>query len=49
MPKKSMRIAINEAMRLEMRRDPTVILMGEDVVGGQGGTAVLEDGAICGF
>ena len=28
------REAINEALRLEMRRDPTVILMGEDVVGG---------------
>jgi pyruvate/2-oxoglutarate/acetoin dehydrogenase E1 component len=28
------RDAINEAMRLEMRRDPTVILMGEDVAGG---------------
>ncbi len=28
------REAINEAMRLEMRRDPTVILMGEDIVGG---------------
>jgi pyruvate/2-oxoglutarate/acetoin dehydrogenase E1 component len=28
------REAINEAMRLEMRRDPTVILMGEDVAGG---------------
>jgi len=26
--------AINEAMRLEMRRDPTVILQGEDVAGG---------------
>ena len=26
--------AINEAMRLEMRRDPRVILMGEDVAGG---------------
>src|SRR3954447_7520358 len=26
--------AINEAMKLEMRRDPRVILMGEDVVGG---------------
>jgi pyruvate/2-oxoglutarate/acetoin dehydrogenase E1 component len=26
--------AINEAMRLEMRRDPHVILMGEDVAGG---------------
>jgi acetoin:2,6-dichlorophenolindophenol oxidoreductase subunit beta len=30
----SFRNAINEAMRLEMRRDPTVILMGEDVAGG---------------
>jgi pyruvate dehydrogenase E1 component beta subunit len=28
------REAINEALRLEMRRDPTVILMGEDVAGG---------------
>src|SRR5213080_144249 len=28
--------AINEAMRLEMRRDPRVILMGEDVAGGAG-------------
>jgi pyruvate/2-oxoglutarate/acetoin dehydrogenase E1 component len=30
----SFREAINEAMRLEMRRDPTVILFGEDVAGG---------------
>ncbi len=30
----SYRQAINEALRLEMRRDPTVILMGEDVAGG---------------
>jgi pyruvate/2-oxoglutarate/acetoin dehydrogenase E1 component len=28
------REAINEAIRLEMRRDPSVILMGEDVAGG---------------
>lgn len=28
------REAINEAMRLEMRRDPTVVLFGEDVAGG---------------
>lgn len=28
--------ALNEAMRQEMRRDPTVILMGEDVAGGAG-------------
>src|SRR6266571_829743 len=32
----SMKDAINEAIDLEMRRDPTVILMGEDVVGGAG-------------
>jgi acetoin:2,6-dichlorophenolindophenol oxidoreductase subunit beta len=30
------REAINEAIRFEMRRDPTVILMGEDVAGGAG-------------
>jgi len=30
----SMREAINEALRQEMARDPTVILMGEDVAGG---------------
>ncbi len=30
----SFREAINEAIRLEMRRDPTVIIMGEDVAGG---------------
>lgn len=30
----SFREAINEALRLEMRRDPTVILMGEDIAGG---------------
>ncbi len=29
----SYREAINEALRLEMRRDPTVVLMGEDVTG----------------
>ena len=28
--------ALNEAMRQEMRRDPTVILIGEDVAGGAG-------------
>jgi pyruvate dehydrogenase E1 component beta subunit len=29
----SYREAINEALRLEMRRDPTVLIMGEDVTG----------------
>jgi pyruvate dehydrogenase E1 component beta subunit len=36
MSKKSFRQALNEAMRLEMRRDPRVILLGEDVSGGMG-------------
>lgn len=44
MPKKSMRMAINEAIRQEMARDRSVILMGEDVAGGKGGTAAQEDG-----
>ena len=33
----SMKDAINEALDLEMRRDPTVIIMGEDIAGGAGG------------
>ncbi|HEY0526700.1 MAG TPA: alpha-ketoacid dehydrogenase subunit beta [Stellaceae bacterium] len=32
----SMKQAINEALDLEMTRDPTVIVMGEDIVGGTG-------------
>ncbi len=36
MPRKSYRQAINEALRGEMRRDPNVIIIGEDVAGGQG-------------
>ncbi|MFT8887017.1 MAG: alpha-ketoacid dehydrogenase subunit beta, partial [Acetobacter papayae] len=43
MSKKSFRQAINEALRQEMRRDPRVILMGEDVAGGQGGTSGVTD------
>src|ERR1700680_1378769 len=31
--------AINEAIRLEMRRDPNVIIIGEDVAGGAGRAA----------
>jgi len=38
MPRKSYRQAINEALALEMRRDPNVVLLGIDVGGGQGGT-----------
>ena len=33
----SMRQAINEALDQEMARDPSVIVMGEDIVGGMGG------------
>ena len=36
MSKKSFRAALNEAMRQEMERDPSVILMGEDIAGGMG-------------
>ena len=36
MSKKSYRAAINEAIASEMRRDPRVIVMGEDVSGGTG-------------
>lgn len=43
MSKKSFRQAINEALRQEMRRDPTVVLMGEDVAGGQGGSSGVKD------
>ena len=39
MTMKSFRQAITEAMDLEMQRDPTVILIGEDIVGGHGGSA----------
>lgn len=35
-PVKTVRDAINEALRQEMRRDPTVIVMGEEVSGGAG-------------
>jgi pyruvate/2-oxoglutarate/acetoin dehydrogenase E1 component len=36
MSKKTYSQAINEALRQEMRRDPNVIIMGEDVAGGHG-------------
>lgn len=36
MARKSYRMAINEALRMEMRRDPDIIVLGEDVAGGQG-------------
>lgn len=33
MPQKSIRPALNEALRQEMRRDPKVIVIGERVAG----------------
>ncbi len=38
----SMKQAINEALDLEMRRDPTVIIMGEDIVGGSGAPGEMD-------
>ncbi|MGE0096114.1 MAG: alpha-ketoacid dehydrogenase subunit beta [Alphaproteobacteria bacterium] len=43
MASKSFRAAINEALKLEMRRDSRVIVMGEDVAGGRGGSANVEE------
>src|SRR5690348_9520621 len=34
MPQKSIRQVLNEALRQEMRRDPRIIIIGEDVAGG---------------
>ena len=34
MPQKSIRRALTEALRQEMRRDPRIIVIGEDVAGG---------------
>jgi pyruvate dehydrogenase E1 component beta subunit len=42
MSQKSYRQAINEALHAEMARDPRVILMGEDLTGGAGGTGVKD-------
>ena len=36
MTQKSYRQAINEALAAEMRRDPKVVVMGEDICGGAG-------------
>jgi pyruvate dehydrogenase E1 component beta subunit len=42
MPRKSFRQAISEAMRLEMRRDDSVVAMGEDIVGGTGASGEYD-------
>ncbi|MBB1162016.1 alpha-ketoacid dehydrogenase subunit beta [Aquariibacter albus] len=38
----SMKQAINEAIDLEMTRDPRVIMLGEDIVGGAGGEGEMD-------
>ncbi len=45
MPRKSFRHALNEALKLEMRRDDRVIIMGEDVTGGAGASGEKTPGA----
>ncbi len=45
MATKTMREALNEALFAEMRRDETVIVLGEDVSGGAGGTSGTRDAA----
>jgi len=42
---KTMREALNEALFQEMRRDPGVIVIGEDVSGGAGGSSGSRDAA----
>lgn len=42
MASKSYRQALNEALAQEMRRDPDVVVMGEDVAGGAGGTGEVD-------
>ena len=45
MPQLSMRDAINQALHQEMERDPRVIVLGEDVSGGAGGTSGEREAA----
>ncbi|HEC00344.1 MAG: alpha-ketoacid dehydrogenase subunit beta [Emcibacter sp.] len=42
MSKKTIREALNEALHQEMARDGQVIILGEDVAGGHGGTGVID-------
>ena len=41
----SMKLAINEAIDQEMTRDPDVIMMGEDIVGGSAAMVKWTRGA----
>jgi pyruvate dehydrogenase E1 component beta subunit len=43
MPVKTVRDALNEALRQEMERDSTVILLGEDIAGGLGGSKEVPE------
>lgn len=43
MPRKTIREAINEALVQEMARDPDIVIIGEDVAGGEGGSSGVED------
>jgi acetoin:2,6-dichlorophenolindophenol oxidoreductase subunit beta len=45
MPIKSYRDAINETLKQEMRRDSRVIVLGEDVAGGLGGSSGIAEAA----
>jgi pyruvate dehydrogenase E1 component beta subunit len=45
MPQLSMRDAINQALHLEMERDSRIIVLGEDVSGGAGGTSGTREAA----
>ena len=49
MPVKNIRDAINETLKLEMRRDDRVVVIGEDVVGGLGGSSGVTGGMVVGF
>jgi pyruvate/2-oxoglutarate/acetoin dehydrogenase E1 component len=42
MPKKTFREAINEALRQEMERNPDIVIIGEDVAGGEGGSGIED-------
>ena len=45
--KLSFQNAINEAIDQEMARDPSIVLLGEDVAGGEGGAGEMMPGVAC--